>query len=237
MRDEFGIEYSIEGFIRSLKNDDRIIIFGAGKYGLHIYDTLRTEGIRVDAISDNNKAVLDGLRNEYPVKYVEDITESDKTGYFVIGISRLNIVKAVEKQLKDMGIETDKIIIPIPTEKSGFFDNRIMIDEEYCMLAVREMWNDVRRMNNNHIVDYFETNDLFRIAVFETDMFKGWLDDDLKGSKVSIVEKPDSIESYKADSEYDAIIILNELMYEVMEEKLMRITTVPIISIWDLLKC
>ncbi len=237
MKDEFGREYSIDGFIKCVRKTDNIIIFGAGKYGTHLFEYLQSAGIVVNALCDNNRKVIDYLRGDYPVKYVEDINEADILGYFIIGISRLNIVKIVKKQLEELGVSPNRIIIPLPNEKSGFFDNRIMMDDEFCMFAIREMWSDVRRRNDNHIVDYFVTNDLFRLVVFEHEMLSGWLDEDLNDTEVEIVEKMNSIEEYNVGCICDAIIIMNELKYEVMEERLLTMIDVPIISIWDVLKC
>lgn len=236
MIDDFDREYSIEGFMTRIQKDDNIIIFGAGKYGLYIYDLLKSKEIFVNSIIDNNKTVLNELRDKYPVKYIEDLGEDDKAGYIIVGISRLDCIKTVEMQLLDLGVKRNKIVIPLPKDNSGFFDKRIMLDEEYCLLALREMWKEVRRSNKTHIIDYFETNDLLKILVFEVEMFKGWLDKDLKDSKVSIVKHLDKIEDYKPESECDAIVVLDELHYEVMEETLMELTNIPIISMWDIVK-
>ena len=51
-----------------------------------------------------------------------------------------------------------------------------------------------------------------------------------------IINKLKSVEDFKDDGSCDAIVIMNEPSYELMEEELMKISNIPIISIWDILK-
>lgn len=236
MKDGSGTQYSMEEFIKTWNGTMRLTLFGAGKYGLFIYDRLASSGITVNSLCDNNKEVLDALKDKYPVRTTDGMDEDDISGFFIIGISRLDIVKAIRKQLQDMGVGPNRMIIPLPGEQGGFFDNRILQDDEWCLLSVRETWLATRQTDGRHIADYFETNDLFRIVLMEEDMVAGWLEEDLKGTGVSIAGKIASPDEYNDDLCCDAIVTENEALYEVLEERLMTQTTVPVISIWDVLR-
>ncbi len=236
MKDINGIEYSIDEFINQFDNNKSVVIFGGGKYGQYIFNYLQKANIPIDSIIDNDEVVLDRLSKSYPTKKIREIESLLDCSYFVIGISRINIIKIVQKQLTNMKVKTDQLIIPLPHEDSSFFDPMIMLDNEFCHKAVIEQWNFIRSLNDNHIIDYFETNDLYKIVIFEEEHVKGWLSNDLKDSKVNILKEYNLLEEFDANISCDAIVIGDELIYETMEEKLMEITDAPIISIWDILR-
>ncbi len=234
MRDSNGVEYSLDEFI-SYAPGRKIVIFGVGDYGTYIYKVLKKNDIEVYAMCDNNKEKLCALRDKYPVSTLENLRGCKEECYFIIGIAKIDIVKAIRSQLHDFGVQADKMIIPLPDTKSGYFHSLIMFDSEYWIPAVKEQWQHARQCSTQ-IVDYFETNDLFKLIVFENDAFKGWLERDLLHSKVVIRKKISSLEDFTEEDEYDAVVVLDEANYEGIEEQLMRRTKVPIISIWDVVR-
>ncbi len=234
MKDLEGIEYSINDFMTYAKGE-KIVIFGAGKYGNHIYNTLINNDISVYAICDNNEEKLDLLRDKYPVNRIENLKSTIEKYHFIIAITKIEIVKEIRTQLSQYGVKPNKLIIPLPDIKTGFFDSLIMFDSEYGVQAVKERWNYARHCRTQ-IADYFETNELYKLIVLEIEELKGWLDQDLLNSKIVIKEKISSLEEFTEKEEHDAIVILDEVNYELIEEYLMEKTEKPIISIWDVIR-
>ncbi len=234
MKDLNGIEYDIYDFM-SYAYGKKIVIFGAGKYGNHIYETLMNKGISVSAVCDNNKERLDSLKDKYPVSSLENLKNAVEEYYFIIAIAKIETVKIIRSQLCQYGVRPDRLIIPLPDIKTGYFDSLIMFDSEYCVQAVKEHWKRARHCGAQ-IADYFETNDLYRLIVFETDELKGRLDQDLLNSRVVIKKKIHALEEFTEKEECDAVVVLDEENYEVIEERLMQKTEKPIISIWDVVR-
>jgi len=153
----------------------------------------------------------------------------------MIAVAKIEIVKTIRSQLCQYGVGPDKLIIPLPDIKTGYFDSLIMFDSEYCVQAVKERWKRAR-YSGTQIADYFEMNDLYRLIVFETDELKGQLDQDLLNSHVVIKKKITTLEEFTDREEYDAVVVLDEKNYEMIEESLMQRTEKPIISIWDVVR-
>ncbi len=234
MKDLNGIEYDIDDFI-SYADGKKIVIFGAGKYGKHIYETLMNKDINVFGIYDNSKEILDSLKDTYPVISLENLKKHVDEYYFMIAVAKIEIVKIIRSQLCQYGVGPDKLIIPLPDIKTGYFDSLIMFDSEYCVQAVKEHWKRAR-YSGTQIADYFEMNDLYSLIVFETDELKGQLDQDLLNSRVVIKKKITTLEEFTDREEYDAVVVLDEKNYEMIEESLMQRTEKPIISIWDVVR-
>lgn len=234
MKDWEGIEYSINDFI-SYTDGEEIVIFGAGKYGNHIYETLTNSGIRVYAICDNSEEKLESIKDKYPVISIQDLKNNIDKYYFIIAIAKIESVKKVRNQLSQYGVKTDKIVIPLPDIKTGYFDGLIMFDSEYGVQAVKERWKYARHCGTQ-IADYFETNDLYKLIVFEIDELKGWLEQDLSNSKITIKKRINSLEEFTGQEEHDAIVVLDEVNYEIIEEYLIQKTKKPIISMWDVIR-
>lgn len=234
MKDLNGVEYNLNEFI-SYASGKKIVIFGAGGYGTYIYKVLKKNKIKVYAMCDNNKEKLYALRNKYPVSTLENLKSCKDECYFIIGIAKIAIVKIIRRQLHDLGIREDKMVIPLPNTKSGYFHSLIMFDSEYWIPAVKEQWQHARQCSTQ-IADYFETNDLLELIVFENEAFNGWLERDLLHSKVVIRKKINSLEDFTEEDKCDAVVVLDEANYESIEEQLMQRIKVPIISIWDVVR-
>lgn len=234
MRDLNGTEYNINDFM-SYARGKKIVMFGAGNYGNYIYKTLAENDIDVYAVCDNNKEKLYSLQDKYPVSTLDDLKSSREEYYFIIAIAKLGILKAIKSQLYDYGVKLDKMIIPLPEIKSGWFDSLIMFDSEFGVQAVKEQWRHAR-LGSTQIIDYFESNDLCELIVFENTELSGWLDQDLLNSRVTIKKRIHSLEEFAEREECDAVVVLDEANYEIIEEELMRRTEAPIISIWDVVR-
>ena len=74
------------------------------------------------------------------------------------------------------------------------------------------------------------------LIVFGIDELKGWLEQDLLNSGIIIKKIINKIDEFTEADECDAVVVLDEVNYEVIEEKLMQRTKVPIISIWDVIR-
>jgi hypothetical protein len=234
MKDLNGIEYNLYDFI-SYALKKKVVIFGAGKYGNYIYEVLNGNGINIVAVCDNNKDKLYSLRDKYPVRTLEDLKSTLEEYYFIIAIAKIDIIKAIRNQLNDFGVKSNKLVIPLPDSNSNYFDGLIMFEPEYCIQAIKEHWVRVRQ-DSKQIVDYFETNELYELIVYEIDEFKGWLEQDLLNSRVVIKKRIKALEEFTDREECDAVVVLDEVNYEVIEEELMSRTEAPIISIWDIVR-
>ena len=234
MKDLNGVEYNLDDFI-SYARGKKTVIFGAGKYGKYIYEIFRENRVEVCAICDNNREKLDSLKEKYPVSTLEDLKDSIEEYYFVIAIVRIEIVKVIRNQLNHYGVKPDKIVIPFSDIKSDYYDGLVMFDSEYGVHALKEQWRCARQ-GNGRIADYFELNDLYVLIVFGIDELKGWLEQDLLNSGIIIKKIINKIDEFTEADECDAVVVLDEVNYEVIEEKLMQRTKVPIISIWDVIR-
>ena len=234
MKDFQGIEYDLNDFME-YANGKKIVIFGAGKYGIHIYRVLIDNGIDIFAICDNDEKKLYSLKDAYPVMNLQKLRRRIEEYYFIIAISKIEIIKVVKDQLMYCGVNPDKIVIPLPDIRTGYFDGLIMFDSEYCVQALKEQWSRAR-CRNMQIVDYFKTNDLFKLVVLEIEELRGWIDQDVLNSEIVIVKKIDSLEKFTEREDCDAVLVLDEANYEKIEEILMRRTEVPVISIWDVVR-
>lgn len=234
MKDLAGIEYNINDFI-SYACGKKIVVFGAGRYGNYLYKVLADNGIDAYGVCDNNKEKLDLLKEKYPVITLEDLKNDLGDYYFIIAIAKLEILKTIRKQLSEYGVKPNKMVIPLAEIKSGWFDSRIIFDSEYCVPAVKEQWQHARQCGTR-IADYFESNAFYRLIVIENDQLKGWLDRDLADSSVTIIKRINSLEEFAQKEECDAVVIIDEANYEIIEEELMQKTDIPIISIWDVVR-
>lgn len=89
-----------------ISKDDKIVIYGAGAAGIHIYDYLvNVVGVNVIMWVDKN---YEHIKKEWEVKSPECIGEViyDKV---IVGIFRGNVVEEVKKWLEDNGVEKEKI--------------------------------------------------------------------------------------------------------------------------------
>ncbi len=234
MKGSNGIEYSLTDFLAHA-DKKKIIVFGAGKYGNHIYNTIIENKIEVFAICDNNKEKLKEIQNKYPVKTLDELKDNIDEYWFVIGITKIKIIKEIRDQLYKAGVTYDKMIVPLPDIKTGYFDSLIMYDSEFCNQAVKEQWRNARK-EPGQIADYFESNDLYELVIFGNKELDGWLEDDLLESKVKVNKVIYSVDQFDNRDKCDAVVVLDEVEYEEIEEQLMLKTDVPIISIWDIVR-
>lgn len=234
MKDLNRIEYNLTEFI-SYVQQEKVVIFGAGKYGLYIYEILRKNGINIFAVCDNDKDKLNSLKDKFPVSTLEDLKNTLEEYYFVIAIAKVEIVKLIRKQLEDYGVKTDKLIIPFPDSNSDYFDGTVMFDPEYYVQVIKEHWIYTRK-NHTQIRDYFEMNGLYNLIVLEIDELREWLDQDLLNSRIVIKKRIKTVDEFTENDECDAVVVLDEVNYEVIEEELMKRTEAVIISIWDIIR-
>lgn len=234
MKDKNGTEYNLNDFILYAR-EKKIVIFGAGDYGTYIYRKLKRNRIPVYAFCDNDKEKLELMKKKYPVSILENLKSNLEEYYFIIGISKIVIVKAIKSQLYDFGVKLDKMIIPLPDIKSGYFHSMIMFDSEYWIPAVKEQWQ-YARLHSKQIADYFKTNGLYELIIYENEELKGWLDQDLLNSGVIIKKKINSLEEFTEKEKCDAVVVIDEPNYEVIEEQLLYRTEVTVLSIWDVVR-
>ena len=234
MKDLYGTEYNLDDFLECA-GDKKLVVFGAGKYGNLIYNTIKEKNIDVFAVCDNNKEKLCEIRNQYPVMSIDELKDNIEEYYFIIAITKIKIIKEIKKQLYSIGVKYERMIIPLPDAKTGYFDSLIMFDSEFCVQAVKEQWRNARK-NIRQIADYFEMNDLFDLVLFGYKELDGWLESDLSDSKVIIKDVIYSLDEFDDNKKIDAVVVLDEVNYEMIEEQLMKRTEVPIISIWDVVR-
>lgn len=92
--------------IEALKGD-KIVIWGAGNYGLQAYKLLRGWGIHVEAIVDNDTKKWGTLLKSCPIQAPDEIVAEHKDMTYIIANLRHKI--EIKEQLLHNGIKSEKI--------------------------------------------------------------------------------------------------------------------------------
>ncbi len=225
MKDLEGIEYDIDNIVDSKQ---KIIIWGAGRYGRYIYRYLKRRGVNVYAVADKRKDI------EAPVR-IADLQQLDNMEQylFVIAVGWKEAKLEIKEQLLDYGVRPAQLVIPIPYTDSEFYDSSLINHPDFIYPAVAARWNYVRR-KGSHISDYFEKNDIYKIGIYEIKEFEGWLEGDLEWSKASVCQK--ITDEYAIDGDLDAIVVTDAMRFDYIEEQIMNRTKCPVINILEILK-
>lgn len=225
MRDSLGIEYDINCIVNSTQ---KIIIWGAGRYGKYIYRYLKRHAVDIYAVIDKRQDI------ETPLKMIT-LQQLDNIGQylFVIAARWKDEKLEIKEQLLTYGVKATQLVIPIPDIGSEFYDFSLSVcpDFTYPVIAVR--WNHVRQ-EGSHIANYFEQNDIYRIGVYEAKEFAGWLEEDLEWSEVSVCQK--ITDESLIDKTLDAIVVTDVMRFSYIEEQIMNKTKCPVINIMEILK-
>jgi len=225
MKDLAGIEYDIDNIVDSKQ---KIIIWGAGRYGGYIYRYLKRRGVNIYAIADRRQDI------EAPVQVVTlEQLDNIEQFLFVIAVGWKEAKLEIKKQLLDYGIRPGQLVIPIPYVDSEFYDFSLMEHPDFIYPAVAARWNYVRR-KGSHISDYFEKNDIYRIGIYEIKEFEGWLEEDLEWSEASVCQK--ITDEYAVGQYLDAIVVTDVMRFDYIEEQLMKRIKCPVINIMEILK-
>ena len=225
MKDLSGIEYDIDNIIGCKQ---KIIIWGAGRYGRYIYRYLKKRGVNIYAIADKRQ----DIKAPIPVAMLRQLDNIERY-IFVIAVGWKEAKLEIKEQLLSYGIKPTQLVIPIPCFDSEFYDQSLMNHPDFIYPAIAAKWNYVRR-RGSHISDYFEQNDICRIGVCEIKEFKGWLEEDLEWSIASVCQKITS--ECSIDEDLDAIVVMDAKRFDVIEEQIMNRTKCPVINIMEILK-
>lgn len=225
VKDLLGIEYNIDCVVGS---NQRIIIWGAGRYGKYIYRYLKKCSVNIYAVCDNRQDI------EAPIPIIT-LSQLNNIGQylFVIAVARKKEKLEIKEQLFRYGVKPTQIVIPIPNIGSEFFDFSLIDHADFIYPVMAARWNEVRRQGS-HIENYFEQNDIYRIGIYEIKEFAGWLEEDLEWSKVSICQK--ITDEYLIEEELDAIVVMDIERFDYIEEQIMSKVKYPVISIVEILK-
>ncbi len=225
VKDSLGIEYEIDCIVNS---NQKIIIWGAGRYGRYIYRYLKRNGVNIYAVCDNRQDI------DAPVPVVTLSKLNNMEQYlFVIAVARRKEKLEIKEQLFRYGIKPTQLVIPVPNTGSEFFDASLVAHRDFMYPAIAIRWNEIRRQGN-HISDYFEQNDIYRIGVYEIKEFEEWLEEDLEWSKVSICQK--ITDEYSIDEGLDAIVVMDIERFDYIEEQIKNKVKYPVINIMEILK-
>ena len=225
MRDLSGIEYNIDCIVNST---NKIIIWGAGRYGRYLYRYLKRHAVNIYAVIDKRQNI------EAPVKMVTlQQLENIEQYLFVIAARWKGEKLEIKEQLLAYGVKPTQLVIPIPDIGSEFFDSSLIDHPDFMYPVVAARWNYVRRQGS-HVANYFEQNDIYRIGVYETKEFAGWLEQDLEWADVSVCQI--ITEEYCIDESLDAIVVLDITRFDYIEEQIMNRVKCPVINIMEIIK-
>lgn len=225
MKDITGIEYDIDCIVNSKQ---KIIIWGAGRYGRYIYRYLKRYAVDIYAVIDKRQIV------DAPVKIISLGQLDDIEQYlFVVAARWIHEKLQIKKQLLDYGVKPTQIVIPIPYIDTEFYDPLLMEHPDFMYPSIATRWNYVRR-EGSYIANYFEQNDIYRIGVYEIKEFEGWMERDLEWSGISVCQI--ITDEYLIDDSLDAIVVLDIVHFDYIEEQILKRTKCTVISILEILK-
>lgn len=115
----------------------RIIIFGCGGVGSKARRKLEAEGNEIICFTDNSRSKwgssFEGKRVIAPRAILQE-------NFDYIAIGMYKAVELIRRQLNEMGIDNNRIIVPIQPDR--IFPNRINVSEEELRnLAMSEYWS------------------------------------------------------------------------------------------------
>lgn len=117
----------------SLFKNKRIVIFGAGVRGILLTLVLQDFGINDIIFSDNNKKILGGRINQYPIIDLIDVIKQKKD--FIILVSP-EYNKDIIKQLEDIGFIKNQNMINCGTKLYNWFINQFTDNENKDIFIV-----------------------------------------------------------------------------------------------------
>lgn len=91
-----------------VKNDKKVIVFGAGQIGRRMYLYLKYKG-NIVFITDNNENAYIGLEDAISVNEIEMYIRNDKSIVITICVAKENVASCIYNQIKDLGIPEDII--------------------------------------------------------------------------------------------------------------------------------
>lgn len=231
MKDKDGIEYSLGDFIQRPANR-KTVIFGSGKYGEYIQQVLNENSIDLYAFCDNNTEIIGNQKNGVRIFGLSELLdEEDLT--FIVAVADLNAKLKIKDQLIANGIDSNRIVIPLPYRREAFYDEMSWQMDEFRFGIIGIHWEKKRK--ENKICKYFVSNNLTKIVVYEDTQFTGWIEKDFENENIEIIQYISSIDTDIA-KDADAVLILNEKYFEEIEDALMDKTSIPIIGIWEVVR-
>lgn len=230
--DEF-IHYDLDDYIRAYKGR-KIIIFGAGKYGKYIISKLSTSNICVYGICDNNMSSLCHIDDKYASIDLQAISEVNKYDW-VISVSDHIAKLSIEDQLKNIGVSSDNIYIPVTCRNEPYFDKYMLEQPRFAKAVVRRQWIYNAPIRRQKILDFLNSNKLQKIAILEDEYYFQEIEDIIISGKLEIVGHSSEL-SHNLCAEADALIILPITNYDELEDDAMDFFYGPIISTWELIR-
>lgn len=113
---------------------NKIIIFGCGGVGKKAMQKLQEEGNEIICFTDNSPkkwgTIYEGKRVISPSNIVKE-----KFDYIAIGVYKA--VNSIKQQLNEMGIDDEKIVVPIQPERI-FYNDEVLTLDELTMLEQTE---------------------------------------------------------------------------------------------------
>lgn len=225
MRDVSGIEYDLD-CIRD--SGLKVVIWGAGRYGRYIYRYLKRCAVHIQGIIDKRQEI-DIPGGRIMLQQLDNIGEC----LFVIAARWKEEKLEIKKQLLDYGVSPAQLVIPVPDIGSEFFDPSLTEHPDFLYPVIAARWRYFRQ-EGSHIVNYFEQNDLYRIGVYEIKEFEGWLEQDLEWSDVSVCQWITN--DCAIDGSLDAIVVMDMVCFDYIEEQIMLRTKCPVIGIMEILR-
>lgn len=229
------IHYNLDVYAENYRNRNKnIIIFGAGNYGMYLYQKLIYKKIRIYGICDNKwqgaQKTFDKIRH-VSIEDIANVNDFDWMISVVDYLEKLNI----EKQLLEAGVQEDNIYMPISYPDEPYFDEEIVEQHRFREAVVRGQWNHTINSREEHIRDFFKTNYIQKVAILADKEYYQSISAILKRADIKILRSATSF-SKELCEDADALLILQIQRYEELEDEALDCFQGPIISFWELIR-
>lgn len=94
---------------RIVKDDKKIVIWGAGDCGHHVYDVLIEQNIEINFFADNYHAGKTDYKTGVEIIGIDTICQEKENYYILISVVNDNAYYAIYEQLKEAGVHSSQI--------------------------------------------------------------------------------------------------------------------------------
>ena len=182
MRKHYDLLRQIFKDIAILDHKQPYVLFGADIKGIMLYQWLSDNGFDIQYFVDNDIGKQDGDIHGKPVYAVEKL-RGDKASKVIFTLSP-HFIDTVSKQLTDIGIDNNRIIIPQNLDFAPFGSrneilSRLRANEAGISLVTSLLEDDRSKNTLKGIVKYCETLDMSEIGKIYDDRYPQYFDEEL----------------------------------------------------------
>lgn len=212
--------------IESIRRNERVVIYGAGEYGKHIFRELIPRSIQLISICDSNP----GEKNiyGYGVETFEESLAKHIGCTYVVSVVNIHDKETIISKLIKCGIESDRIVVPLELSGSFFFDKSILMNFFWNKNVIKRQLTFY-----GNISEFFIYNGWYLIALYDNIGIFNEIEKFVTGA-VRIRQVICDADQLNEDL-CDAILVVDEGRFDLIEEQLLMVTQKPIISLWEII--